>query len=81
MANSAVGQRLRDTGKGRATSEPVQSLPGPAPPPDPQLYQVATDVLQPPPPPAVLTHAALPVLFCITGLLSWQLPAHCVPHM
>ena len=35
----------------------------------------------PPPPPAVLTHAALPVLFCITGLLSWQLPAQCVPHM
>ena len=54
---------------------------GSPPPPDPQLYQVATDVLQPPPPPPVLTHAALPVLFCITGLLSWPLPAHCVPHM
>ena len=34
-----------------------------------------------PPPPAMLTYAALPVLFCITGLLSRQLPAHCVPHV
>ena len=48
----------------------------------PLLIHHFTDVPQPPPPPAaVLTHAALPVLFCITGVLSWQLPAHCVPHM